>query len=79
MTMEQFHFLWFLVLSCRVPIPNLQEVLATDPEPCDADQKYLFAPISAPPSYQPEVFNLEHKVLMPQSLGEWNQDHATYL
>ena len=42
--MEQFNLLQFLVLSCQVPIPNLQEVLVTDPELCEADQRYLLFP-----------------------------------
>ena len=55
MTVEQFHLLLFLILSSWVSIPNLQEVLATDPKPCDANQKYLFVFISAPPPYHPDA------------------------
>ena len=55
-SLEQFHLLRFLVLTCQVPIPNLQEVLATDPEPCDDDKKDIFVSVLAPPPYQPGSF-----------------------
>ena len=42
MTVEPFHLWRFLVLSCLEYIPNLQEVLATDPEPCYVDQNLPF-------------------------------------
>ena len=60
--MEQFHLLRFPVLSCLVSIPDLQEVLLTDPELCDVDQNLLFASISAPPPFQPNTAYLEHEV-----------------
>ena len=62
MTVEQFHLLQFLVISCQISMPNLQDVLVTDPEPGDVDQKLLFVAVSAPPPFQPEASYLEHEV-----------------
>ena len=62
MIVEQFHLLRFPVSSCLVSIPDLQEVLVTDLEPCVVDQNLLFVSISAPPPFQPQASYLEHEV-----------------
>ena len=56
------HLLRLPVLSSLVSIPDLQQVLVRDPEPCDINQNCLSASDSAPPPFQPQVSYLEHEV-----------------
>ena len=41
---------------------DLQEVLVTDPVPCDVNQNLLFASVSAPSPFQPQASYLENEV-----------------
>ena len=56
MTVDQFHLLQFLFLSCQVPIPSLQEVHAGGRSRALRRQSKLsFVFMSAPPPYQKEA------------------------